>query len=89
MPITPIPPVPVDENVPVNYPSDAVQPGASQIVVDDTQVLITPPFTQNPEVALFQQQLILEIQSQKIQSSYKQTKYHNLRRSRESRLHLE
>ena len=67
MPLPPIPPVPVDENVPVNYPTGAVQPGASQIVVDDTQVLITPPFTQNPEAALFQEQLIFELQNQKIQ----------------------
>jgi len=67
MPVTPVAPVPVDENVGINYPPNTIQPGLAQIVVADTTVNIVPPYTPNQSVAAFQEQLIFEIQSQKIQ----------------------
>jgi len=66
MPITPVPPIPVDENYPPSSPPGAIQPGASQIVISDTIVKITPPYSPDPRQVAYNEALILEIQKNKI-----------------------
>jgi len=66
MPIPPVPPIPVDENYPPSSPPNAIQPGASQIVISDTIVNITPPYTPDQKMVAYNEALILEIQKNKI-----------------------
>ena len=67
MPVTPVPPEILDETLaqPFIAPGN-VQAGIPAIIDQDTKVNFTPPYTADQQMKVFNEKLILEIQTQKI-----------------------